>query len=34
MGIGSGVSGFAVTSDGYKYRSQKVHLNYQKQASK
>ncbi|MBZ5277336.1 RNA-guided endonuclease TnpB family protein [Staphylococcus aureus] len=31
VGIDLGLSDFAITSDGYKYRSQKLHLKYQKQ---
>lgn len=31
VGIDLGVSDFAITSDGHKYRSQKLHLKYQKQ---
>ena len=30
VGIDLGVSDFAITSDGHKYRSQKLHLKYQK----
>lgn len=31
VGIDLGVSDFAITSDGHKYRSQRLHLKYQKQ---
>ncbi|EZW47216.1 IS605 OrfB family transposase, partial [Staphylococcus aureus 56824-10] len=31
VGIDLGVSDFAITSDGHKYQSQKLHLKYQKQ---